>query len=397
MSPPSNPLHAARALRATIRAARQETEESRRLAPQVVEGLIDAGLCRLALPADLGGVEAEPVMALAAYEELAYAEASAAWIAWNNQFVCLSSRYSPDGVWKELFADRRLLFANSTRATGTAVVVEDGVRVSGRWALVSGCELAEWIPLMCVLTDGTEPRKLASGQAELRMAYIPKGSYTILDTWHVGGLRGTGSHDVVVDDVFVSRERTFSYRDTVSLDRPLYRMPFLATVGAGCAAICLGIAQAAIDTLLELGGTRTQATPRQYALAALRNRPTVQATVALSAAELEAARLLLHDAVGDLWSACQQGTGATDAQRVRVWRGALLAARTAKTVVTHMYEASGTAALYVDCPIERAHRDIHAVAQHVTLGHQRLEEAGQVMLGLEPVDPRFLGRDTPRA
>ena len=93
----SDPLRAAQALRVTIRATRQETEEARCLAPQVVEGLIDAGLCRLAVPASLGGHEAEPVLALQVYEELAWADASVAWIAWNNQLVCLASRYASDG------------------------------------------------------------------------------------------------------------------------------------------------------------------------------------------------------------------------------------------------------------------------------------------------------------
>src|SRR5712691_12984830 len=165
----SDPLSAARALRTTIREARQATEAARCLAPSVVAGLIEARLCRLALPIDLGGVEAEPVVALKVYEELAFAEASVAWIAWNNQFVCLSSRYSPESVWKELFSDARLLFANSSRATGTAVVADGGVRVSGRWSLVSGCALADWIPLMCVLTDGTEPRMSAAGGPDMRM------------------------------------------------------------------------------------------------------------------------------------------------------------------------------------------------------------------------------------
>ena len=252
----SDPLSAARALRPTIREARQAIEAARCLTPPVVAGLIEAGLCRLALPRDLGGVEAEPVVALQVYEELAYADASVAWIAWNNQYVCLSSRYSPDAVWKTWFSDARLLFANSARATGTAVVVEGGVRVSGRWSLVSGCALADWMPLMCVLTDGTAPRMAAAGGPETHMAYVPKGSDTILDTWHSGGLRGTGSHDVVVEDVFVPMERTFSSRNAVALDRPLYRMPFNATMAAGGAAMCLGMAQAATDTVLELGGAQ---------------------------------------------------------------------------------------------------------------------------------------------
>jgi alkylation response protein AidB-like acyl-CoA dehydrogenase len=382
----SDPLGAARALRDTIQSARKATEETRRLAPQVVKGLIETGLCRLAVPASLGGHEAPPVVALKVYEELAGAEASVAWIAWNNALPCLLSCHLSDAVRAELFGDAGKLFANSTRPSGKAMAIDGGFRVSGQWSLVSGCELADWIPVMCVITEGTEPRMVASfGAPDLRMAYIPKGSYRILDTWHVGGLRGTGSHDVMVEDVFVPAERTFSFRDPKQLDRPLYRMPLFATMSAGCAAICLGIAQAATDTLLELGSSKVPVDPGP----GLRDRPEVQAMVAVSAAQLDAARLLLHAALSDLWAACSEGISVTDMQRARMWGGTLLAAKAAKAVVTAMYEAAGASALYVDCPLERAHRDIHAVTQHIALSHRGWEDAGRVRLGLKPSNPLF--------
>ncbi len=160
---------------------------------------------------------------------------------------------------------------------------------------------------MCAVTEDTEPRRLASGTPETRMTFIPKGQYTILDTWHVGGLRGTGSHDIVVDNVFVPVEHTYSFMDADQLDRPLSRMPFFATMAAGCATICLGIAQAAMDTLIELSLSKVQAGP----MPGLRDRPAVQAMVAASAAELDAARLLLHDALGDIWAMCCEGTPVT--------------------------------------------------------------------------------------
>ncbi len=383
----SDPLGAARALRVTIQGARKETEETRCLPPRLVKGLIEAGLCRLAVPASLGGHEAEPVVALKVYEELAGAEASVAWIAWNNALLGLFSCHLSDSVRAELFGDAGKLFANSTRPSGKAKAVDGGFRVSGRWSLVSGCELADWIPVMCVVTEGTEPRMLASsGAPELRMAYIPKGSYRILDTWYVGGLRGTGSHDVVVEDVFAPAERTFSPIEPKHLDRPLYRMPLGPTMSAGCASICLGIAQTAIDALLELGSTKVQVD----LVPGLRDRPAVHAMVAASEAELDAARLLLHDSLGELWAACSQGIPVTDRQRARTWGGALHAAKAAKAVVTAMYEAAGASALYVDCPLERAHRDIYAVGQHIILAHGWLEDAGRVRLGLKPNNPRFL-------
>jgi len=382
----SDPLSAAQSLRVTIIGARKETEAARRLAPRVVEALLEAGLCRLAVPASLGGHEAAPMLALKVYEELARAEASVAWIAWVNSLPALFSCLLSDSVRAELFSDAGKLFASSTRPSGRAMAVDGGFRVSGRWSLVSGCELADWIPVMCVVTDGTQPGMLASlGKPQLRMAYIPKGSYRVLDTWYVGGLRGTGSHDVVVEDMFVPAERTFSFIEAKQLDRPLYRMPLGATLSAGCASICLGIAQRAIDALLELGSSKVQVDRGP----GLGDRPAVQATMAASEAELDAARLLLHNALGELWTVCNQEIPVTDKQRARMWGAALHAMKAAKTVVTAMYEAAGASALYVDCPLERAHRDIYAVGQHIVLAHGWLEDAGRVRFGLKANTPLF--------
>jgi alkylation response protein AidB-like acyl-CoA dehydrogenase len=378
-------LRAARALRSTIRAMRTETEETRCLAPPIVEGLIAAGLCRLAVPASLGGPETEPEVCLQIYEELAWADASVAWIVWINQFVGLASRYSPEPVRRELFSDPRRLFAGSTRPSGRAVALEGGFKVSGRWSLVSGCAFADWIPVTCVVVEGDEPRRLPNEKPETRMAYLPKGSYRILDTWHAGGLRGTGSHDIVIDDVFVPAERTFSLTDPAQYDRPLSRMPFLATVCAGCAALCLGIAQAARDTLLELASTKVQVDP----FPATRDRPWVQTLVASSGAKLMSARLLLYSALRDTWAACTKRLPVTDAQRAHLWESGHHAAHVSREIVRSMYEAAGASALYVDCPLERAHRDIHAVMQHIVFAPFWMEAAGQVRLGLTPQNPIF--------
>jgi len=208
----------------------------------------------------LGGHEADPVTALRVYEELAWSEPSVGWIAWNNQYPSLLMRHLSSATCAELFSDAQHLVTASSRQSGSAVPVHGGYRVTGRWALVSGCELSDWIGLNCSVVDAAHPEVpsavTATRRAETRMAYVPRGSFTILDTWQVGGLRGTGSHDVVVEDVFVPAERTFTNRDPIQLDGPLYQMPFSATMAAGCSAICLGIAQAAIDTLQELAGTK---------------------------------------------------------------------------------------------------------------------------------------------
>jgi alkylation response protein AidB-like acyl-CoA dehydrogenase len=380
-----DPLRAAQSLRDTIQDHRDETEESRRLAPEIVEGLIEAGLCRLVLPTSLGGHEAPPVLFTQTLEALARAEASVAWIAWNNALPCFSARQLSEASRKEIFGDVRGLFANSTRPSGKAVMVDGGFRVSGRWSLVSGCELADWIPVMSVVIEDHQPRLLAPGLPEVRMAYVPKGSYTILDTWYVGGLRGTGSHDIVVDDVFVPAPKTYTAQDPDLLNLPITRLPFLATMAAGCAAICLGLAQAALDTLVELASTKKQVDPTP----GLRDRPGVQAAVAMAAGEIDGARLLLHSALDEVWANCEEGTSVTQKQRARVWRSAILASRKSKSVVTAAYEAAGTSSLYIGCPLERIHRDIYAVMQHIVLSPVWLEEAGRVSLGLNPANPLF--------
>jgi alkylation response protein AidB-like acyl-CoA dehydrogenase len=224
---------------------------------------------------------------------------------------------------------------------------------------------------------------LSAGVPETRWAYIPHGSYAILDTWYVGGLRGTGSHDVVVDEVFVPQERTYAFSDATQVERPLYRMPMRVTVGAWFAAACLGMAQAALDAVVALASTKVQVDlgPR------MRDRPSTQAAVATAAAELDAARLLLHASLADIWRCAQVHEAVTDHQQARAWGAILLATRTAKAVAASMYDAAGTSALYVDCPIERAMRDVQALTQHIVLNSRFWEEAGRVWLGLNPSRP----------
>src|SRR5262249_18725563 len=141
----------------------------------------------------------------------------------------------------------------------------------------------------------------------------------------------------------------------------------------------------ATDTLLELGASKVQVGP----FPGLRERPAVQVMVASAAAQLEAARLVLHGALGDLWATCMRGTPVTDAQRARVFASGLHAAQTAEAVVPSIYEAAGTSGLYSDCPIDRGHREICAAMQHVQLAPMWLEGAGRVRLGLTPQTPFF--------
>jgi alkylation response protein AidB-like acyl-CoA dehydrogenase len=365
-------------------AEREETERMRRPPARIVQRLIDTGLCRMAIAAEYGGLELPVSEALEVYEALAAAEASVGWVVWNNSLPCLLSRFLDARTRDELFADRRWLYASSTRPTGKAAVDGDGYRVSGRWSLVSGCELAEWIALACLVHEDGAPRMLAPGVPELRLAFVRRGAFEILDTWHVGGLRGTGSHDVVVEGAHVPRRWTISPADEKTLDRPIGRVPIICTMAAGFASQTLGIAEAALGTLVALAGTK----PNVEAGPGLRDRPPVQALIARQNAALEAARSHLRRRTEELWRSAEAGAASLE-EITAVWAASHHAVDAARATLDGAYAAAGTSSLYTSCPLERAHRDLHAMLRHVVAQSTWLEDAGKVMLGMPPALPLY--------
>ena len=222
-------LDTARELLPLITRHRGDTESARRIAQPVVESLRKTRLCRLAIPRELHGLELPTPAALGVYELLAGAEASVGWIVWNNTLPCFWGRFlSPSGR-AEIFGNPDWLYASSTRPSGKAVVEDGGYRVSGRWSLVSGCELSEWMALRCMVEENGQPRMLQPGVPEARLVFLRRAEVEILDTWHTGGLRGTGSHDVVVKEKFVARAHTCSPMDGSTLDGPWVSCPSSAT------------------------------------------------------------------------------------------------------------------------------------------------------------------------
>lgn len=375
----------ARELRKTILDHRHDTESNRCLAPPIVEQLLASELPRMAVESELGGLETDPPVSLEVYEELASTEASVAWIVWNSWLPCLFGRYLSKTARSEIFAVAGKMYSSSTRATGKAVVENGGYRVSGRWALVSGCELAAWIPVMCMVEENGGPRMLQSGAPDLRLAFLPRGSYEILDTWHVGGLRGTGSHDIVVNGAFVEEEKVFSPFSPSQIDKPIGKLPIILSMGAGCGSIILGIAQLALNTVVDLGRSKVAVDPTPN----MRDRAWVQAAVALHGAAIQSARLHLRTTFARIWEKCQAGEEVTDELLADGFSAVGAATKVAKEAVSALYDAAGTSAIYVDCPLERAERDLRTILQHVIMQPVWLENAGRVKLGLNPEIPLF--------
>jgi indole-3-acetate monooxygenase len=378
-------LHSARALLPLIRKSRAETEAQRCIAAPVVDELRTARLCRIALPAEVGGLALAPLEALAVYEALAGAEAAVSWIVWNNALPCFFGRFLRPEARAEIFANPEAMYAGSTRPSGRAAVEGEHYRVNGRWSLVSGCELAEWLALRCVIEENGQPRMLRPNVPEVRMAWVKRADVEIVDTWHSGGLRGTGSHDVVVENLAVARRHTLSPLDGSTLEGTLGRVPIVCNMAAGYAAQLSGMGTAAVDALVELTASKPVVDPGP----GIGERPAVLAAIADHRVRIAAAREHLHACVARLWQAAETGPAAAG-EIAAVFAAAHHAMAQGREAVRAMHGLAGASALYTSSPLERAHRDMHAMSAHIIAQPNYLEDTGRVLLGGQPLNPLYL-------
>jgi len=250
---------------------------------------------------------------------------------------------------------------------------------------VSGCELADYVHLMSPVHEDGVPRMLASGQPDLRVFFVPKGSYDILDTWHVGGLRGSGSHDIVVDDVFVLAEDSCAPAPPVAGHSPLARLPIIPVMIAGLGAQFLGMARAAMAVAIEILRHKVSVDTG----ASIRERPSVLVDIASHSAAVAAAGGHLHASTAAVWDRVSNHPPTAE-DRAGLYSASLHAAAVARAGVMAMHAATGTTALFVDCPLERSMRDLLTMEQHIAAQPLWLEDAGRVLLGHEPTNPLFM-------
>ncbi|HME24785.1 MAG TPA: acyl-CoA dehydrogenase family protein [Acetobacteraceae bacterium] len=375
-------LAIARTFRSRISAERERFEAARRLPDDLARDLAKAGFFRIFLPAAYGGLDLTPMAAMEVFEELAQADASVAWCVWNGNTHWTAAQLSPEAA-RTIHADPDVITANSTRASGQAHVVAGGYRVNGRWSLVSGCELAAWMVLLCVVHGDAKPRLTPAGVAETRFMLLPATACEIIDTWTVGGLRGTGSHDVAVRDVFVPIEYGSGFADPHVLPEPRYRIPPFSRVIPGLGAMALGIARTAIDTFSEIAGAKTPQRTTQM----LRENHGAQVRVSQAESLVRSARLFLLDSLHRLWSTLIATGEVSMRARADVRLAASHAVVSAVQAVDLLYIGAGASSLYVGCPLERAFRDVHAITLHIGVHPRVMETTGRVLLGLEPDTP----------
>ena len=387
---PSSFIAAAASLGPQIRASAEESERSRRLPMPLVEAMTQAGLFRLWIPRSLGGEEADPMTLVRVVEEISRADGAVGWCLANGGEYGAFGGYLPRDAAREIYgSDPHVRTAGALRPTGTAVSVAGGYRVTGRWSLGSGVQHSTWIVGGCRILDGDQPRLGADGAPLVRLLFFPAAECEILDTWHSIGLRGTGSHDYTVTDLFVPAERSFWFRDPPVERGSLYAFPTFALFGAPLAAVPLGIARHAIDILVELAATKTTTRSPQP----LREDATMQASLGRAEALLRSGRAFLYDMLGEAWNIVSAGDTLSTAQRATLWLATTHAGNTAKEATELMFSAGGSASPYTSGGLERCVRDIHAAAQHHLMALGNYQMAGQAYLGMDMRATLLMYRD----
>jgi alkylation response protein AidB-like acyl-CoA dehydrogenase len=383
-------LAAAHALAPAIRAAAADIERERRLPATLVDALHDAGLFRMAVPRELGGLEADALTMTQVVEELAAADGSVAWCVLIASEAVAALGWLPRRVAEQLCADPRLVLAGTLPVGGHAVEVNGGYRVTGRWGFASGVLHAAWVFGSAIVMDGDVPRRGPAGRPITRMIFVPVAEVTVHDTWSTAGLRGTGSHHFTLDDVFVPEEHSLDAEaillglgDAAWHPYPLYHCVTLLVPGHG--GLPLGIAREALEEFVGLAQAKTP----WLAAQPLREQTRIQAAVARAQAQLEGARAYLHAAVRDLWETVATSGQSTPVQRARVLLAQTHASDNAVDVVDTLARLAGTTALYTPNRLDQCLRDVRAAGAHRQVSPVIYEAAGRVTLGLEAGTPFF--------
>lgn len=370
-------VHAvAREISALARELAPETERRRRLADDLVARLRESGLMLAGAPREVGGLELAPGLALRCSEEIARGDASAGWCVSIAATSSLLAAHLPDESRTELFDDPRLIAAGVWAPRGKARPVDGGIVVSGRWAYCSGIAHAAVFFAGCIVDGGQDQ---AGAKPAPSVIAIPQHELEIADTWHTLGLRGTGSHDTVADELFVPASRVFSLLGGPVLDRPLYRFPVFGYFALSIGAAALGNARGAIDELAELAAHKVG----QGSSRTLAQRPATHAAVAAAESSLRAARALYYGAIEAAWDAAQEEEPVPVALRNGLRLAATHAVRTSADVVRSMYDLAGGPAIYDDSSLQRRFRDAHTATAHFQVNAASRELPGRVLLGQE--------------
>jgi 3-hydroxy-9,10-secoandrosta-1,3,5(10)-triene-9,17-dione monooxygenase len=370
----------------TLRDRAQETEDLRRIPDETIKSLQGTGFFRLLQPKRYGGLEASPIDFYRGVRLIASACGSTGWVSsvlgvhpWQ---LGLYDDRAQQEVWGD---DPSTLVSSSYAPMGRAKAADGGFTFSGRWSFSSGCDHAQWVFLGGLVVDGD------GNVIDFRTFLLPRSDYEIEDVWDTVGLRGTGSNDIIVKDVFVPEYRTLSFVDTGRCygpgqevnDGTIYKLPFASVFSCSIAVPILGMAQGAYDAYVNWTKERVRASTGTQASADSFN----QLRIAEAASKLDAAVLQIERNIGEELACIERGEKIPMPLRVQTRRDQVSATGAGIAAVDRLFESAGGRALRTGTPIQRFWRDAHAGRVHAINDPEKaLVMFGQFELGLKVQD-----------
>lgn len=377
------------ALTDVIKAGGDEAQRLRRLPQHTADALIDAGMFRFAIPRELGGENASVGETMEVLEAISAIDASVGWnVMLGSEINAMAAGGMDPELAKKIYVENPRVVMCGGGGPGSkpsrAVRNPDGsYRVWGQATFISGCHNADWCFMAAPVFVGDELQMTPEGGPMVRMFFIHKSEFKILDTWDMAGLRGSGSHDVEADGAFVPAEHA-----DVGLvvfppvyDNPVYRIPVPLRLAYNKAAVAIGVAKGALDAFADLANNKT---PLMSA-SLLRERPVAQQRMGEATAIYKSARAFLFEAMAEVEDELRGGLEFPSAKGTQNARLACThAANACMHAVDLVHNAAGTTALRMDSPLERRLRDAHGCATHRWVAHPLYGEIGKIYLGIDP-------------
>jgi len=356
-----------------------EAERLRRLPPETISDFKASGLAALLLPARFGGRQAQFSELLDPVRRMAHGCASSAWTlgfyALHNWMLSLFDIAAQE----EVFASGPVLAPAPLAPTGRGVVVDGGVRLTGRWSWATGIMDADWVMVGAILEDG-------AGGIYPALVALPADETEVADVWHTAGMRGTGSHDVIVTDVFVPLRRVVSVVDiyagtapgSIAHDAATYRWPMVPALALTAAMPVLGAA----ERVLELYRERVQQRVLAYSGVAQKDQPAAQIRLGDARLRLRALRALVDDTAAGIERILAVGDRVPRAVRADARAAAAHTVHESRAVIADLLEASGASAQFLSNPLQRAKRDVDVAAGHVVFDYDLSRElSGALSIG----------------
>jgi alkylation response protein AidB-like acyl-CoA dehydrogenase len=372
----------ARGLIPLLQAAADRIDAKNELPSDVLDAMFDAGMFKLLLPRAFGGFELKPIDFIQCVEAIARGDASVAWCMNQGSGCSMAAAYMAPAVAQEIWGGQRDVVAWGQGPGAKGIRAEGGWRVTGTGSFASGSRHATWLGTMCPSfeADGT-PMVRPDGKPWERTFLFRREKAKIDDVWQVMGLRGTGSDNYTIKDLFVDDAHTLTreYEPERQQHGPLYTFQAMQLYASGFASVALGTARAMLDAFIALARTKTQA----WSSDPMRDNQAVQQIVSHSDAAWKAARAGLHKAVDDAWRDVVRSGELSVDHRMEIRQAATYTIHVSRDMAHQVFHEAGSTAIFNKHPFERRLRDVNSVSQQLQGRRTHFETVGHYRLGGE--------------